>query len=191
VYLKRATDLCPTDPELWYLRGAAEQAAGNETAAWDFWRHSLQLSDRYLADVLKRLGDRPDPEAVMERLLPEQPEMLVEAADWLYPKDKEATELLLKRALDLLQRRTMLPPDLWLRGRIQERLGLLKEAADSYFLALERDPGQTQWRYERADLLMRLDRPKEAEPELERVLREQPHHADAKALLESLRRTAH
>ena len=71
--------------------GAAEQDAGHKDAAWECWRQSLQLSDRHLPDILHRLGDKPDAQAVAERLLPDNPEMLVKAARTLYPEPEDAS----------------------------------------------------------------------------------------------------
>ncbi len=127
VYLEGvATLLGPTDARLWFLRGGGEQAAGNEEAAWKCWRRSLELADDHLLDILKRLGDKPDPEAVVDRLLPDKAEMLVEAARQLYPDeaDIELRRPFLQRAVKLLQQRSgVQAKDLHLRGRIQAGLG--------------------------------------------------------------------
>ena len=192
-YLMRTTLLSPIDPELWYLRGNAEQNAGDLDAAWQSWRHSLELSDRYLADILIRLGDKPDTEAVAERLLPDNAEMLVQAARLLYPEEenKAARKPLLDRAVKLLKDRVgTQAKDLHLRGQIQDGLGERAEAIASYRLALTRDGRQTEWRYELADLLYRDGRLKEAEDEAQRVLSMKRDHEKATALLEKLQREA-
>ncbi len=150
-YLMRTTLLSPIDPELWYLRGNAEQNAGDLDAAWQSWRRSLELSDQYLPDILKRLGDKPDAEAVAERLLPDNAEMLVQASQLLYPdeKDQKAREPLLHRAVELLKQRVgTQAKDLHLRGQMQDGLGERTEAIASYRLALTvgRRNGVTNWR---------------------------------------------
>jgi O-antigen ligase len=79
VYLERATRLAPTDPGLWYLLGVAEQEGGDAEAAWRSWRRSLELSDRHLSDIVKRLGGKAGPQTKgadeeLRRTLREQPD---------------------------------------------------------------------------------------------------------------------
>jgi O-antigen ligase len=103
-YMERATLLAPTDPYLWYLRGAAEQDAHHEDAAWKCWRRSLELSESQLPAILRKLGDKPDAQAVADQL-PDNPEILIHAAKLLYPdqEDRALREPLLRRAATLLQ----------------------------------------------------------------------------------------
>jgi predicted Zn-dependent protease len=144
-----------------------------------------------LPDILKRLGDKPDPEAVAERLLPDKAEMLVDAARRLYPDeaDVESQRPFLLRAVRLLQERTgSQGKDLYLRGRIEAGLGHPTEAIKAYRLALARESSQIMWRLELAKLLIDNGDFKEAEQELERLEREQPNQPEAKDLLETLKR---
>jgi O-antigen ligase/tetratricopeptide (TPR) repeat protein len=185
-YLARAARLGPTDPEIWYLRGCVEQPADEETA-WGYWRRSLQLSDHYLPDILQKLGPKPDPAAVAEKLLPDDPHMLWNTEEQLYSHDRAAGDVLLRRALELLQaRKEKDAKGFYLQGQIQRKFSEFGAAIGSYREALKRDPSQTQWRYELASLLNQEQAFQEAEHEVERVLRENPYHADAKALLRAL-----
>ena len=191
VYLRRATQLGPSDPELWFLLGGGQLKAGNQDEALQSWRQSLDLSSQYLQAILQRLGDKLDARQA-EQLLPDSPEMLVEAARLLYPEDEDmaARAPLLRRAGALLQQPGSQAKDFYLLGRIQDGLGDRSAALQSYRLALARDGRQTEWRYEWADLLYREGKLKEAEQEVGRVLRENPRHKKAQSLLDAVKREA-
>ncbi|MCU0702874.1 MAG: O-antigen ligase family protein [Fimbriiglobus sp.] len=79
-YFQRATRLRPTLGEAWYARGVEELAKGDRAAAAASWRRSLELSPRRLSAILAAWADRPD-EELRDRVLPDDPEVLLRAAD--------------------------------------------------------------------------------------------------------------
>src|SRR5262249_8600670 len=156
----------PDDPEMWYLCGIQELFEGEADQAWASWRRSLELSDRYQADILTGVSQSSDVLAVLNRVLPERPQWWIGAAAQLYPAPEAAAQRqpLLEKALALLQE----PPgpqtaaDFHTLGSTQAALGQVEPALEAYRTALDRDPQQDGWRFELASLLCQQRRFAEA-----------------------------
>jgi hypothetical protein len=104
-YLRRAKTLVPFDPEIWYFSGLQELLDGRTDEAWQSWHHSLELSGQRLPDIVHHAAPLLTPAEILDRLLPDKPDLLYQAAFELYP-DPEATD---PDGLEPLDRR----PDAW------------------------------------------------------------------------------
>src|SRR5262249_17162265 len=51
-YLDRAKLLAPDNPEVWYLSGLDSLFDDDKAQAWESWRRCLELSDRYLREIV-------------------------------------------------------------------------------------------------------------------------------------------
>jgi hypothetical protein len=192
VYRNRAKWTAPDDPAVWYRCGALEVAAGQLDLAWQSWRHCLELSDVYLTDILDRSGESMEPADILQRVLPEQPQVLLKAASYLFPHADQTAERrpFLEKALVLLanQPPPQSPDNLHLKAEIHQSLGEEAEALSAYQAALARKPWQADWRFDLAACYSQQDRWEEAQAELRRVLEQQPGHRPAQHLLEQVTR---
>jgi O-antigen ligase/tetratricopeptide (TPR) repeat protein len=178
-YLSRAKLLMAPDPEIWYRSGFQELEDENQEEAWKSWRRCLELSDRYLPLIALQVSERPlDAAAIIGRLLPNKPALLVAAAGQFYP-DAVSAELrrpFLQKALELLENQT--PPvkaeDLHTMATIHGSLGQTARALAAYRRALDQKPDQAEWRLELARLLHQQGFVNEARKETLLVLGEQP-----------------
>jgi O-antigen ligase len=191
-YLERAKLLTPDDPEQWYLCGIQELFDGETEQAWVSWRRSLELSDRFMADILTGVGRTPDVPGALSHVLPERPESWLAAAAQLYPAPEASADRrpLLEKALALLEQ----PPgpqtaaDLHTLATTHAALGQAEPAKAAFRLALEKEPQQLGWRYELARLLCEQRRFSEARTELLTILAAQPADAQARGLMETVAR---
>ena len=85
-YLERATFLLPFDPEIWYFRGLQEYLSGQLDQACSSWRHSLELSDRRLPEILRTCAGRLSSREIIDHVLPRKADLLVATAMALYPE---------------------------------------------------------------------------------------------------------
>jgi O-antigen ligase/tetratricopeptide (TPR) repeat protein len=191
-YLRRAQFLCPADPELWYLCGLQEILDGHADAALADWRRCLELTDGYLVDVLARAGRLVGPRGVLDRVLPEKPDLLVRAALHYYPDPKQNGERrpFLDKALAVIASRpgALSAADFHSKALVHAVLGQSAEALAAFRTATALAPQQIAWRYEFAQLLYERQRYDEARGELLAVLGRQPAHAQALELLETITR---
>jgi len=185
VYLQRSKRLLPTDAKIWFICGVQEIAGGQLDAAWSSWRRSLELSDRFLVPILDTASPLIGPAAILERVVPDQPALLQQAAFHLYPKPEAAAQRrpFLERAVTLLDAAGPLNADqCYLKATLQVALGHGAEALVAYREALALAPGQKEWRYEWAALLYQEGQLQEARKHLLTVLRQQPSHPEARKL---------
>ena len=83
-HLQRAIRLVPTDPEVHYAAGSEAKRQNALVEAEEYWKRSLELSPRLLLPILKTSGGLA-PSQLVDRILPDDPYVLVKAADELYP----------------------------------------------------------------------------------------------------------
>jgi tetratricopeptide (TPR) repeat protein len=190
VYLERAHELRPADPELTYLLGLQCYHDGRHADAWRYWREVLEQSDKHLNEVVERSARVLPPEEMIDEVLPRRPETLYRTAYLLFPggEDGPSRSVFLERAAPLFGE---LPPplsakDLHLKAQIHQQLDQPAEAAAAYLAAVAREPHQVEWRLEAARLLYGQKRLREAEAELRRVLADQPGRPDARELLQQV-----
>lgn len=193
VYLERVKFLAPVDPQLWYLCGLQEIADRQTDEAWNSWRRSLQLSDRFLTRILDRAATVLSPEQLLENILPDQPAILLAAAMYLYPQPEAATDRqpFISKAISLYDDQQAMDPAQWqTKGVLHVQLGQPAKAIQAYQAALANDPSQIGWRYELARLLYQQGRLNESRHELILIRGQQPNHAAAEALLKEVARDA-
>jgi tetratricopeptide (TPR) repeat protein len=185
VYLARAERLAPASPTFWYLRGLQHLRDQQPERAWASWRHCLELSDRYLPEVVLQGSKGLSPDGLVRQVLPGQPERLLAASQldrWSSSEEDRAP--FLRRALQLLDERPgpEKTSELHTRARVQQALGQADEALGSYRRLLAREPLHAGWRQEYARLLYQEGRLREARTELLTILAQDPRHAAARQL---------
>jgi O-antigen ligase len=191
VYLNRARWLVPFDPELWYLCGARDLEDGRPEEAWPTWRRSLELSDRYLPEILARAGKYLRPPEILARILPDRPGQLLRAATTLYPAPEDGDERrpFLEKALTVLARQPALSAEEYEeKARAHTALEQPDAALMAYRAALDRRPEAGDWRLAYARLLFKQGRLQEARREVRTVLDLRPQDAPARELLEEVSR---
>jgi O-antigen ligase len=191
-YLDRAKMVLTSDPEVWFRFGTQEFVEGRREQAWDSWRRSLELSDQYLPKILAASAPYLDGAALLDRLLPDQPDALLAAMAQLYPTPEAAEQRkpFLEKALALLDRQggLLTAEQYYQRGLILRELGQPTAALAAYRAALFQKPRQVGWRMELARLLIQEKQLREAQRELRTVLAQEPGNGDARKLLELVER---
>lgn len=184
-YIDRGKLTFPISPETWYLAGQLELLDGRPDAAWSSWRESLRRSPEFLGPILERAKRSLDSQSLIDRLLPDTPDILLMAVNHVYDEDDERRIPILRRALGLLDShsRELSAGDYYLKSRIQLSLGEELQAIESLEEALLRGTPTVSWRYELAVLLRKNRRLKDARRELLSVLAREPAHSAAKDLL--------
>src|SRR5262249_38178105 len=105
-YLARAKLLAPAKGGLWYRRRPYGCEDKPQDAAWKSWRRSLELSAVNLQQILDRTRSVLGPGDILDRVLPDRPEVLTAAAAYLYPAQGEGRRPFLERALAVLTTRS-------------------------------------------------------------------------------------
>jgi O-antigen ligase/tetratricopeptide (TPR) repeat protein len=190
-YLDRAKKLFPVNPEIWFLAGSQELLDEQPAIAARSWHRCLELTDLYLPRILSLGRTALAPEELRDLVLPERPELLVAAAEHLYPNGEAGQrQPFLEKALALLQDGggPHGAQQLQLRARVERALDRPSEAVVSYRKALAKDPQQVSWRFELATLLHGMGRSADARQELTKVLRQQPGCGEARELLDTINR---
>ena len=190
VYLERAKSLAPGDPELWYRCGFFELQNGKTDQAWESWRHSLRLSDRRLPEILAEASRHLDVRLLRDRILPENPATMMEAATQLPNGTDDGRRILLEAALALFERRTgpTSADDEHRLGQLYRALGRSSEALATYRVALAEKPMQHAWRLELAELAAEQGQWEESRQELLFILGLQPENVRACAVLDEITR---
>jgi tetratricopeptide (TPR) repeat protein len=185
-YLTRARRLLPSDDRVWYLCGVQALREGRHEDAWDDFHHSLTLSDRHLSAILAESLPVCGPKTTAERVLPENPALVVRAAEITLegPQGQAISQVLFARAADLFERHggELSTPDLHALARSRRAVGASDQALKAYEQLLDREPRQTAWRYEYCELLSEKGRLQEALRELATLLTDEPGHSDARQL---------
>lgn len=188
-YRRRAERVMPHEAGVWYMTGLQDYREGQFDQAWISWRRSLASSDQYLKDILGWSRTVLTSEAIAAQVVPDQPKVLLAAAQELFPVDRNVDERrpFLERALALLAERADLQPsDRRMQGALYRSLGQTEPAIAAYRRALTQEPEQTAWRYELAELLYQKGRPAEARDELLILLAQQPENGSAQTLLKAV-----
>ena len=200
VYLDRGRRLVPHDPDLWFIAGAQQIRDGQPAQARASWRRSLELSDRHFDEIMARvIAGRTGPFAeAIEGVLPDDPGLLVRAAEWLDRTDDRPlhehsasgpARALLERGLALLAPRPEPRPaeEYHLQARCRWLLGQDDAALAAYDRALLAAPNRQDWRLEYARLLVEQERWDRADDELKRLL-DRTGDAEASEMLKRVQR---
>jgi tetratricopeptide (TPR) repeat protein len=190
VHLGRARLLVPYNGSVWFFSGAQALLEGDRDEACRHWRRSLLCSREYLEEILVRSRRHLSPEQMVASVLPDDPELLYQAAVQLAPESETAPRPLLRRAVELLRERPGEPNAdvLLLEARALVRLGRPAEAVDAFERLEARSPRGVDWRYEFAQVLHEQGRLAEARRELRTLLQQQPDHTRGKDLYQKVLR---
>jgi hypothetical protein len=192
-YSQRAKFLAAASADVWYRCGIQELADGEPDLAWQSWRRCLELSSLYLGGILDRSSDSLGPHEILNRVLPDRPEVLAEAADYLLPQRQSAAERrpFLERALRVLRQGAgpSTAEEFHLEAVLCRSLARPAEAVAALEVALERQPMRADWRCELAEMLAEQGRSAAARRQLETVIEHQPDNSRARRLLEYLARS--
>jgi O-antigen ligase/tetratricopeptide (TPR) repeat protein len=183
LYMSRVQRLAPADPTFWYYCGNQELRMGQPDKAWTSWRRCLELSDRFLVPIIERSSKILQSKEMVEKVLPDRPAILFEAAARLYPRSAQAKERkpFLEKALRLLdaQPTPLTAADLRTKASVYQSLGRADDAVRTYRDILQEEPLQFTLRYELARALYQDGRLEDAKNEVATVLAQQPNHAAA------------
>ncbi|WP_167547029.1 O-antigen ligase family protein [Stieleria maiorica] len=193
VGLHWARRLHPGDPNLAYLTGklALEQSGIDE--AVEHWRESLTYSTKYLPEILAVAGTRLRHAELLERLLPADPVVTLEAALYFQQAgDPEGRGMYATRTLHLIanpsttKRRLDDGQAYEMQSRCYGLLGQSEATIASLRLALNHDPTKVAWRTRLARLLMDSQRLEDALREVRIALQLEPEASDALRLQKEL-----
>jgi O-antigen ligase/tetratricopeptide (TPR) repeat protein len=84
-YLARVLSLTPSDPEAFFAAGVEAHSRNDRTAASAHWKTSLAISGRQLGPILTIASPSYSPSEIVEKILPDDPAVLYDAAGLLYP----------------------------------------------------------------------------------------------------------
>lgn len=190
-YIRRAKLLSPGQLEMWYVCGLRQLTLNHSPDAWATWRHCLELSPHYLPQILSRSQtSRLKTNQLVEMVVPDNPEVLLAAALYLYPDfgSVERRRPFLEKALGLLvsNEAGQGPQDILVKARIYKALDQPDQAILSYREFLNRDASQVCVRYELACYLREVRKLAEAQHELVVVLAQEPKNGAAKSLLNAV-----
>jgi tetratricopeptide (TPR) repeat protein len=152
-YLRRVKLLALGRDDLWYRCGFQEFTRNHLEDAWATWRHCLELSDRYLPQILILTTKRLKAEQLVEKVLPNNPDLLLEVSLLLYPgagvvKQRrpfmEKARRLLESSPEGMVRRELRVNDRILQGRLEfarylSEQGKPEEARRELMLVLAQD----------------------------------------------------
>ncbi len=85
VHLERAKRILKNDPDIWYACGVEAARTGDRAGAIAQWKQSLRLSPKQLRPILRAARSTLTPEEMLDALLPDDPVVLLAAADDLHP----------------------------------------------------------------------------------------------------------
>jgi O-antigen ligase/tetratricopeptide (TPR) repeat protein len=189
-YLDRVALLAPAEPWLWYQSGRLALTDGRQADAWAAWRRSLALSSKLLPQILEESRRHLDTAGLVRAVLPDRPELLLEAAQALPAAAESDRRPILERALAILKRAgaPLTATDLYRRATIRRALGDSPGALEDYRAALLIEPARSAWRYEHAVLLVEQGRFEEAHEEVLTILALEPASPQARALLDRVAR---
>jgi O-antigen ligase/tetratricopeptide (TPR) repeat protein len=92
-YLERAMKLAPCDPEAPFAAGLEAISRKQIDQAGEYWKRSLSLNGRQLERILKAAkASGLSPSQIRDRFLPDEPTVLLAAADMLYPDRREMAD---------------------------------------------------------------------------------------------------
>lgn len=87
-HFTRAKKLISVDPYIWYRVGLEAFEQEDYPAAWENWHGSLARSPRYLVPIVAAAGSKLNSSELVSRVIPSEPDVLMAAADALYPDRK-------------------------------------------------------------------------------------------------------
>ena len=188
-YLKPLADLAPHRPDLAYRAGLLHYGSERNDLAFQSWRASLSRSSRFADDILSLSRKRADMPTVIEKVIPELPELLLHLAQRQFPASEslETHHLLLDAAEHALQQNDPFEPEtLYLHGLLSAMQDEPAKAVKYYRQALAVHPDRHRWRYEFAILLEQRGQLQEALVEVRRCLLKEPQNATYREMVRQI-----
>lgn len=187
--LARARRARPASPEVLFRCGLLEWQAGRlEQAACD-WRRSLELGFRRAEEVFRRAEERMSLPYLVDKVLPDRPELLVSLARNRYAgaRHGNARQLIAERCQRLLDRVPLAADERhYLRGATWLLQSRPAAAIDEYEQAVALRPRDTEWRYELAALLQAQGRLPQAHEHVCLCVATDPRNGVYRRLLEQI-----
>ena len=175
VHLERAKLILKTDPEIWYACGVKAAEAGDRTGAVEQWKRSLELSPRQLRPILRAARQILPPDEILRTLLPDDPVILLGAADELYPARWAERRPFVERAAD--GPANTVPQSVAVATACAE-LDRIADARRAWARAIELDPDRVASHEGLSRLLEAEELYAEALPQLEWLLAHRPPDAE-------------
>jgi tetratricopeptide (TPR) repeat protein len=191
VYVDRAKFLAPADPLLWYLAGTLELGDNRPEQAWKSWRRALDLSSDYLQRIMNQSIGHLTPAEILKYVLPDRPEILLAAAEELFPTDRFTTQRqpFLEKCLSLLNESPVVlsTNELFMKARAHMLMDQPNEAIAAFRAGLLQAPEEYSRRYELAELLYQQGNTVDAETQLKMIPSPQRKNAPTQKLLNQIR----
>jgi hypothetical protein len=188
VYLSRAKFLSPGIPLVWFRCGL-DEVDESPAQAKASWRHSLELSDKFLPNILAESKLRFSSEEILTQVLPDKPAQIYTAAESLYADEQfeDQRRTYLERALHLLKKAEPLDyENRWTKARVLRGLDKPEEAVATYRSVIALKPSEIVPRLELVYYLIKREQFQEAHKEDMGVLTIQPRHQEATQLLKHI-----
>jgi tetratricopeptide (TPR) repeat protein len=192
-YLERARVLAGYDPEFWFMGGALALAEKRNEDCWPLWNRSLAISKKHFREILNQARLVIKPQEILDKLLPDSPELIVESANQLLrnPKSEEERAVraeYFKRAAYLLRQETgEINADGWVvRASVSQELGQDKNAITALRMAMSLDPKYEDLRLQMAKIMFNNGDKPQAMREVLTVLTRQPWNVEALKLRDEL-----
>lgn len=186
-YMERVRYLRKYDPEVWYISGILELAALHVETAWENWKRSLELSDAFLMDIVRRSLTVLSVEQLLEKVLPGNPGQVLRVGTELFPMaaQKSEREPFVARTLALLNQsgRVLTASERHVKAKALYLDGKRAEAVAAYRVAIQYNPSSIDLRVEYAQLLHELGFVREARWELAGILEVDPTASRAQEAL--------
>lgn len=191
-HLARVKKLSPVDPSLWFLCGQREYNSNIETAI-ESWRHSLSLAPNYLEPILNSCNSDLAPPRILNDVLPDHPELIVQAADYLFPyqpktddsiddsqsrENRKWRKLYLEKALRLFKQFEfkLTPEQLFAKAIVLQEIEEADEAGRAFQNAIRENSQNFQWRLKYAEFLIEENDLRRAKQQLN-ILKDHPYTA--------------
>ncbi len=181
-HLERAERLLRNDPDIAFACGVEAARAGDRAGAIARWKRSLELSPKLLRQVLRAARSTLTPDEMLGSLLPDDPVLLLGAADDLYPdrRARRAERLpFLTKAADGAGPSSTVRQ--WIAAaRARGELERIAEARAAWESAIEFDRDSAEAHDGLARLLEAEEMYAEAQRELDWLLARRPDDPDLK-----------
>ncbi|OWK45202.1 TPR repeat protein [Fimbriiglobus ruber] len=143
-HFARAERVAPADAAVWFAVGQAARARGDAAAAWAAWKHALAVSVEYARPILAVAGRELTPAEVRARLLPDDPVVLMAAADVLFPdrgaRAADRAPFVAEAAALFAARRTLTADEFVTLAAVRDEQGQTDDAAEAWQRALALAP---------------------------------------------------
>jgi len=188
--LERARCLAPADLRGLFESGLADLNAGRRDAACESFRECLALGNRFLPEILEVADQRMSLWEVVERVLPDSPQLLLDFAGRKEYQAAHYTAIrhrLAQRALDAIEQCDLSDDEkCHFRASALIVQGRFEEAATEGQRAVRLQPRQLPWRYELALLLKSQGRLDEAHEHARVCAMLNPSRREYRQLLEQI-----